>query len=466
MTAGNGGQISAKGAGSISITGTNNGFGGAGIINSGIKMQITNCAVSAGNSGQLYADTSNDINIGSNSATIEIGDGGTAITNSGMETCITNCHLTAGDSGQLYATSFSGTISIGSTVEGSVAMRNGGFGINTSGNATHLSACVIYAGSSGQIYAHANDTVYIAYDGYVTIGFGGAGIAYTGDDAHVADCTVVAGNGGQVHTQAGASRIAYKASFSSSLTVGMGGAGITIQGDTAHVTACSITGGSSGNIQAQSTSFTNIGVDGGLANLTGGGDAIYAQSASNAVITDCLLTTSDGGSFLGTLTQGTVSGADGGNGIICDNTRNVTISNCLIKKTGDGGNGAGPGSFGGNGGVGILVNANCSDTQISNCTITKTGVGGTGATAGVGGHGIVSSGASGQINNNTIAYTGTANGLAISCVDSVAPAVYSNFAHNIAASPAYYLITGAAVDSTTGTAFGLGTDRLANIHKP
>ncbi len=467
IIAGNSGQIYAKGTDSsstISIDGTLNNFGGSGIINTGAKMQLTNCTVSAGNSGQLYANANSDINIGNSSgSTIEINVGGTAITNSGIETCITNCQLTAGNSGQLYATSFSGNIFIGSNT-GSVTMRDGGFGVNTSGNATQLSACVIYAGNSDQIYAQANDTVYIAYDGNVTIDNGGTGIACTGDNTHITDCTVVAGNGGQVYTQAGLSRIAYEASISSNLSVGMGGTGITNQGNNAHITACSITGGSSGNIQAQSAT---IGFNGGIATLAMGGSAVQTKNTAYAIINNCILMSGDGGSLIGSSFSGNVSGANGGIGIICDNSNNVAISNCLIEKTGNGSNGLGTGSFGGNGGIGILVNSNCSATQISNCTITQTGTGGTGVTTGVGGHGIVSSGASGQINNNTIAYTGSANGLAISCVDSLAPVVYSNFAHNISASPAYYLIAGAAVDSTTGgTAFGLGTDRLANIHKP
>ncbi|MDZ4099124.1 MAG: hypothetical protein U1E13_10585, partial [Methylophilaceae bacterium] len=183
-----------------------------------------------------------------------------------------------------------------------------------------------------------------------------------------------------------------------------------------------------------------------------------------------------------TSSYGSANGGNGGNAITGDGSNAIHVVHCLIEKTGNGGTGyVGseinpnfPGN-GGNGGNGILLKSNCTNTQISSCTIHKTGVsgarGGSSATSGISGHGILSLGQGAQIDNNTIAYTGSKiditaiGGLAISCIDTVDPIVYSNLAHHIAASPAYFFTGGAAVDSPNGTAFTAITYPLQNIYK-
>ena len=330
-----------------------------------------------------------------------------------------------------------------------------------------------------------------ASSGTATIGAGGSGIFNTGINTQISESTITAGSSGNITANANGTRSIRIGSDTGIATIDAGGSGIFNTGINIQVSNNTVIGGSSGTMTADytGTATVYVGAD-GTATTANAGDAIFTTTNSSGTITDCILSTTNGGSvnvFTTGSKYGSADGSSGGNGINCYAASNLQIVNCLVKQTGNGGNGfrgtseqnpSYPGN-GGNGGNGILVKSNCTNTQIANCTISNTGVGGaTGgspATNGNGGHGIIALGQKTQINNNTIAYTGSsidalASGLAISCTDAVASAVYGNMAHNIAASTAYFLAgtfpNSCAVDSTSGTAFTTITYPLQNIYKP
>ncbi|MDZ4127115.1 MAG: hypothetical protein U1E02_23570, partial [Hydrogenophaga sp.] len=315
-----------------------------------------------------------------------------------------------------------------------------------------------------------------------------------GTNLQVLNCTVTAGATGNITATAPTTinNAQISIGYEGTITTGIGGIGILNTANNIYIDTCIATGGASCSITKTNTGAnrnTNIGSPNGYVLTAPAGDAILTTTNSRGTITDCVLSTTNGGSVtvVASNKYGSADGSAGGNGINCNGANNLLIVNCLIKQTGSGGNGYRGANFfqplhpgnGGNGGVGILVQPNCTNTQIANSTITNTGIGGTTggapATNGAGGHGIIALGQKTQINNNTIAYTGSsidsaASGLAISCTDEVASAVYTNFAHNIAASTAYFLAgifpNSCAVDSTSGTAFTAITYPLQNIYKP
>jgi len=149
--------------------------------------------------------------------------------------------------------------------------------------------------------------------------------------------------------------------------------GIRIDGQYAIIENCVIVSGSAS--------------DGDGATTTGaeGGEGIHARtSALYPLIKNCVISTGNGGSALGA--GGT--GGQGGTGIFCDRSDYVEIIGCTILGTGYGGDGDAGSGTGGAGGTGILISTLNLDVSVRDCVIKNTGQGGAGATPGAGGQGI------------------------------------------------------------------------------
>jgi hypothetical protein len=212
-------------------------------------------------------------------------------------------------------------------------------------------------------------------------------------------------------------------------TTGNGGAGINNVGITSQIIECTIVTTGSGQI--------------GAAN--GGHGIFISSSSSTSLIRDCKIFNTGSGGNTGT-----------GGSCIQDSGINGLIIDCQLATLASGQNGGS-----------AIVELNALGNVISNCFIEQTGNGST-----LGGNGLFVTGTSNKIEarfcNIANIGTGITNGFAVRDT-TIGPAsenvYFANFAYNVLG-PAYVFSTGSTVDGTTGTAFGLGTDRLSNVHKP
>lgn len=150
-----------------------------------------------------------------------------------------------------------------------------------------------------------------------------------------------------------------------------GRAGIEIHGNDSQILGSTIKSGAAGD-----ATFTTAGA--------GGNGIIVGISANNVVITNCIVSTGDGG----TTSNAASDGGDGGNGFFIDSDATETeITQCTVLFTGNGGDGGGSGT-GGDGGEGVFIVSTALDTVIRNCTLRNTGAGGSGGNVGAAGKAI------------------------------------------------------------------------------
>ena len=138
-----------------------------------------------------------------------------------------------------------------------------------------------------------------------------------------------------------------------------GRTGMEIAGDEVNIINCHITAGAAGD-------STGVAFD--------GGDGIELTSTStNAIMRDCGIFSGDGGA-----TSNVVNTAGrGGHGIFVNAASNAKITNCLVQRTGVGGDNTASGTPG-VGGDGVNIVSTSDDIEVTYCTIRNTGVGGTG----------------------------------------------------------------------------------------
>ncbi len=369
--------------------------GRSAINNNADSVQIIDCQIQAGNGQGIKIVTDSDIIINNNT-----GNGGTGITNTGTAVQITNCSVAAGNSGQIYADAQGNTLVAN---YGTATIGAGGSGITNTGAAVQITSCSVAAGNSGQIYSHAQQSTYVANYGTATIGAGGSGIINTGATVQITSCSVAAGNSGQIYSHAqGYTLVAYY----------------------------------------------------GTATIGDAGDAILTTTNSSGTITNCMLSTTHGGSIIvssGSI-YGSANGANGGNGITCDGASNLQIVNCLVKQTGNGGNGfrgssgqnpSYPGN-GGNGGNGILVKSNCTNIEVRRNSIANTG------TYGLGGGSPAVNGIAGMAIQDLIP------------LGTYSSAIFENFASDIANTTQRYKINNSTTEG--GRAQSQCHDYLDNIY--
>ncbi len=412
------------------------------ITAAGTRTQLQNLTVEC----LSLADTSNDVD-GIN--------GRSAVNNDADSVQIIKCQIQAGNGQGINRTS-SGSITINRNT------GSGGVGINNMGSEVFIANCIIASGSSGSLAGSitgtaTNTNLFIGVGNTMSIGNAGDGIFNTGTNIQVTNTTILAGNSGNIKATSSGPSIIYNLldiGLNGSAIIGSGGTGIKNTAADVQIVKCTITAGAAGSITATGNSCAvKVGYASGTAIISKAGDAILTTTNSSGIITDCMLSTTNGGSVsvTGGAEYGSADGNSGGNGITCDGANNLQIFNCLIEKTGNGGNGYrsndAPGSAagnGGNGGSGILVKSNCTNIEARRNSIANTG------TYGLGGGSPAVNGIAGMAIQDLVS------------LGAYSSAIFENFASDIANTTQRYKINNSTTEG--GRAQSECHDYLDNIY--
>jgi hypothetical protein len=481
------------------------------IVSAANNTIILGCNVIAGNAG-----TGNVGNLASQTAGFGGGVGGIGVSIPGSFATIRNSFIQSGNGG-----------TGGAGASGNLAMfltagtpggngGSGGLAVSTSSSVAQIEKSTIKSGNGGTGGNGGNGTNGSAIlpaggDGAIAGNGGAAGTGIiVGSNNNINNVEINTGSGGNGGLGGAGGNASM--TFNNGGTGGGGGNGGT--GGTAIVVSnvnnviiqdsiviagnggVPVVGRNGGNGAGSSGGSGGKGGDGGNGGV---GISLNTCSLTNILRTQVFSGSGNAGSIGGNGGGGGVNasrGGQGGNGgsggnCINDSGMLTKILNCSFNSAngasgGNGGSGggsgaAGDGGNGGNGGIAILE-SQATKNEILETFILKTGNGGnfgtgfTNGTLGVGGDGIQITNSNlieiARCNINNTGFDGTgvasaAGGLAINDLTTTSTnMIFTNYAINIAhTTNKYFLSTGSAVDANNGTTFGLGTNRLSNVHK-